>query len=58
LNGLNGLGATNLATLQSHRAIESAIFCGFNGATRKPRRLNTRHKPATVTLLPASEVVP
>jgi len=36
----------------------SAMFCGLNGATFSPRRDNTRAKPATSVLLPASEVVP
>lgn len=35
-----------------------SLFWGLNGATLMPRRANTRHSPATKTLLPASEVVP
>ncbi|EKM31597.1 hypothetical protein VCHENC02_2772, partial [Vibrio harveyi] len=33
------------------------MFCGLNGATFIPLRASTRHKPATRTLFPASEVV-
>ena len=36
----------------------SAMFCGLNGATRRPRRRRQRASPATSVLLPASEVVP
>ena len=39
-------------------ALFSAIFCGLNGATLKPRLTKTRQSPATTVLLPASEVVP
>ena len=34
------------------------MFCGLNGATRRPRRRRQRASPATSVLLPASEVVP
>ncbi|BAC96914.1 hypothetical protein [Vibrio vulnificus YJ016] len=36
----------------------SATFCGLKGATFTPLRANTRQRPATNTLFPASEVVP
>src|SRR5690349_13580344 len=34
------------------------MFCALNGATRTPRRANNRHRPATTTDFPASELVP
>ncbi len=34
------------------------MFCALNGATETPCRCSQRHRPATRTLLPASEVVP
>ncbi len=34
------------------------MFCALNGATRMPLRANSRHRPATSTDLPASELVP
>src|SRR5688500_17546534 len=34
------------------------MFCGLNGITRNPRRLNVRHSPATISDLPTLEPVP
>src|SRR5690349_2519612 len=34
------------------------MFCGLNGRTARPRRVNARHKPATSRDLPAFEQVP
>src|SRR6266567_9617013 len=34
------------------------MFWALNGATRTPRRANTRHSPATSVLLPADDAVP
>src|SRR6478609_5808672 len=34
------------------------MFCALNGATRIPLRANSRHNPATIIDLPASDVVP
>src|SRR5712671_3180960 len=34
------------------------MFCGLNGRTRKPRRVNARARPATSSDLPTSEPVP
>jgi hypothetical protein len=34
------------------------MFCALNGATRAPPRANNRHRPATNTDFPASELVP
>ena len=39
-------------------ALLRAMFCGLNGTTWMPRRASSRHSPAVITLLPASEVVP
>jgi hypothetical protein len=36
----------------------SDMFCALNGATFTPERASHRHKPATSTLLPASDAVP
>ncbi len=36
----------------------SAMFWPLKGATRTPRRARRRHSPATIVVLPASEVVP
>src|ERR1041384_3580455 len=33
------------------------MFCALNGATRRPRFANSRHNPATMIVLPASEPV-
>src|SRR3954463_11216273 len=34
------------------------MFCGFNGATFRPRRVSARASPATTSDLPTSEPVP
>ena len=36
----------------------SAMFCDLNGATRRPRFLRMRQRPAAMTDLPTSEPVP
>src|SRR5438094_9997129 len=34
------------------------MFCGLNGRTRRPRRVNARARPVTKSDLPTSEPVP
>ena len=34
------------------------MFCGLNGMTDRPRRVNARARPATISDLPTSEPVP
>ena len=34
------------------------MFCGLNGRTLSPRRVNARHSPATISDLPTFEPVP
>src|SRR5260370_34759534 len=41
-----------------HTAALLDMFWALNGATRKPRRANKRHSPATSVLLPADDAVP
>jgi hypothetical protein len=36
----------------------SDMFCALKGATDTPRRASQRQRPATMTVLPASDVVP
>ena len=54
---LYGLRPTNLSAFAQAAALLD-MFCGLNGATRMPRCLAIRHKPATMTDFPTLEPVP